>query len=514
MTPIVASTVQAMAGIFHPFVSLCFHCIFVPGHIASRLKIILLFLGNTCSNIINNNNMDEYIWIPRQRFHRADVVIIGATSCYGYQLLHMLKKENISVALVEDIDSLGASSTVGYSWAEVDYLGFQPKWINMSQPTTMILSQIKPHTIVYTPFNTLFSDPSTTIKYSDKLSSTLKKFVMLLEVIRTNHLDITIVLPLVQSHTHIHQPWLKQFKATLQVYKSLYHVKVSVIDVHDVADGAGKQKCHLGDLTGSNSNKACHSETIVTTCRPVAPPTKDILISSYFTSASDPQRKAKVSENSRYMVHWFVGAMKLNLNIVIFYDELDQEWMNRIKRLYTKATFVKVDLKGRSVYDARFYIIHDYLANHPEINRAFLTDLSDIQILQSPFELMNRIDNQLLYMGIDESFYLTSYSNEWMVNLYTRCYTPDTLKAEEEFLDKLITLYNAGMIGGTREVLLAMLHRTLQWLDIAKKDTYCDMGAVNIAAHKYFYDELFFGYPLQSGYKITANAPGLFLKHK
>ena len=27
MTPIEASWVQAMAGIFHPFVSLCFHCI-------------------------------------------------------------------------------------------------------------------------------------------------------------------------------------------------------------------------------------------------------------------------------------------------------------------------------------------------------------------------------------------------------------------------------------------------------------------------------------------------------
>ena len=39
MTPIAASTVQAMASIFHPFVSLCFHCTFVPGHIASRLNI-------------------------------------------------------------------------------------------------------------------------------------------------------------------------------------------------------------------------------------------------------------------------------------------------------------------------------------------------------------------------------------------------------------------------------------------------------------------------------------------
>ena len=453
-----------------------------------------------------------------QKFH-SNVTVLGATSCLGYQLLHMLRNENINVTVVEDIDSLGASSTAGYSWAEVNYLGFQPEWINMSQPTALetILSQmnkLKPHTIIYTPFNTLLSEPSRTIKYSKKLSNTLKKFVMLLEIIQTKHFDITIVLPLVQPHNQIHQAWLKQFKATLQVYESLYHMKLSVIDIYDAGNGADRHKCHLVDLIVSKSNKACHFETTVTTCKSLAPPTKDILISSYFTSTGDPQKNATIQETFHYMVHWFVGAMKFNLNIVIFYDEINQDWVNRIEHLYTKVTFIKANLKGRSVYDARFYIIHDYLANHPEINRAFLTDLSDIQILQSPFELMDRIDNQLLYMGIDEPFYLTSYSNKWMLNLYKRCYTTGTLKAEEEPLDKLMTLYNAGLIGGTREVLLAMLHRTLQWLDIGKKDTYCDMGAVNIAAHKYFYDELFFGYPLQSGFRQTANAPGLFLKHK
>ena len=165
-------------------------------------------------------------------------------------------------------------------------MGLRPEWINMSQPTTIetILSQIKPHTIVYTPFNTLFSDPSTTIKYSDKLSSTLKKFVMLLEVIRTNHLDITIVLPLVQSHTHIHQAWLKQFKTTLQVYESLYHVKISVIEVYDFADMAesmDKKKCSITDIIDisgtkkilgkSTASKACHAGATVTTCRSVNP---------------------------------------------------------------------------------------------------------------------------------------------------------------------------------------------------------------------------------------------------
>ena len=39
MTPVAVSRVQAMAGIFHPFVSLCFHCTSV--HVNAILKMVL-----------------------------------------------------------------------------------------------------------------------------------------------------------------------------------------------------------------------------------------------------------------------------------------------------------------------------------------------------------------------------------------------------------------------------------------------------------------------------------------
>ena len=66
MAPIVASMVQAMAGIFHPFVSLCFHCIFVPGHIASRLNAIFV--------CYHDNIMGVYclvIHVMHQSLHQA-----------------------------------------------------------------------------------------------------------------------------------------------------------------------------------------------------------------------------------------------------------------------------------------------------------------------------------------------------------------------------------------------------------------------------------------------------------
>ena len=61
----------------------------------------MYFLENTCDN--------EFIVVPMQWPH-DNVVITGATSCYGYQLLRMLRDGKINVTLVEDIDSLGAST--------------------------------------------------------------------------------------------------------------------------------------------------------------------------------------------------------------------------------------------------------------------------------------------------------------------------------------------------------------------------------------------------------------------
>ena len=268
---------------------------------------------------------------------------------------------------------------------------------------------------------------------------------------------------------------------------------------------------HMGVYSRS---VVCKTSARLDTCVPIVPPTKDVIVSTYFTSKEDPQRKAAVSVNSfRYMVRWFTGIMRFNLNVIVFHDNLKNEWIKRIEMIYPRVNFIKTNLNGRSTNDARYYILWNYFAAHPEINRAFLTDLSDIQILGSPFQLMDIMGNRMIYIGKDEPFYLSSKESQWMINVFGKCYK-DKIKNVKETTLAMHSLFNAGIIGGTREMMLAMLYKVLYWLDKANKAQNCNMIAVNIVAHKHLFEELYAGYPLQNGYKAIAASNGLFLKHK
>ena len=66
MTPIAASRVQVMAGIFHPFVSLCFHCIFVPGHIASCLNTYLFLTHSILTLEFGQETLQFYAYLPEK----------------------------------------------------------------------------------------------------------------------------------------------------------------------------------------------------------------------------------------------------------------------------------------------------------------------------------------------------------------------------------------------------------------------------------------------------------------
>ena len=472
----------------------------------------------------SNNNTSPRLAVA------SPVLFVGATSCLGYNLLDMLH-EPVTINLVED---LGTVSSVGYRWAEVNNkFSLQPKWLDMSDVQVMDkhIKVTRPKTILYTPFNTLYSDPSTTLKYRDKVVHNLKTFVALLELVQSNFPDISIIVPMTKADHPIQQAWLKQFEVTVSTYWMLYGLSVSVLIFHarkhepeysqnDLVHN--KRSCNLTDdlqlrLYSKSVVYMCETSTSLNTCHaPIASPTiKDVIVSSYFTSKEDPQRKAKVSVNCfHYMVRWFTGIMRFNLNVIVFHDNLKNEWIKRIEMIYPRVSFIKTNLNGRSTNDARYYILWNYLVTHPEINRVFLTDLSDIQILGSPFHLMDIMGNRMIYIGMDEPFYFSSKESRWMNNVFARCYGNGKSNIKGTQAMAMQSLYNAGIIGGTREMMLAMLYKVLHWLDRASKTQNCNMVAVNIVAHIHFFEELYTGYPLQNGYKAIAASNGLFLKHK
>ena len=83
---------------------------------------------------------------------RSPLLFVGATSCLGHELLHLLfNNKSVTVNLIEDVESLGVSS-VGYSWAEVNNkFSLQPNWLEMSDVQVMgkYIKETRPKTILY-----------------------------------------------------------------------------------------------------------------------------------------------------------------------------------------------------------------------------------------------------------------------------------------------------------------------------------------------------------------------------
>ena len=114
-------------------------------------------------------------------------------------------------------------------------------------------------------------------------------------------------------------------------------------------------------------------------------------------------------------------------------------------------------------------------------------------------------------MGVDVPFYENSWSNEVTQVILRRCHSNDS---ESKWV-KLHPSYNAGVIGGTRHIMVSFLTKMIQYLDRTPHELNCNMGTITLVTHKHFYENSFSGYPFQSAFKIGLPGPhGLAIKHK
>ena len=243
----------------------------------------------------------------------------------------------------------------------------------------------------------------------------------------------------------------------------------------------------------------------------------DTVFTSYFTSTEDSQRKRKKSlSRFQYMAEFFWSLKKLNMRAVIFHDGLESGFQHRVTSHYSGVTFSQVkSLNDRSTNDARFYAYLKYLREHSEIDRVLLTDISDVVFQKDPFELMTLLGDKV-YIGTDIDIFPNMRSMPWIKTRLRDCfgnYSMDT--GDLGHLMDMNTVYNAGVIGGTRRTVLAILEMIKVYLDVSPPSLNCNMPAVNYAVHKYFFDNVFTGYPLNSRFlRWQAGPKGVYVVHK
>ena len=330
-------------------------------------------------------------------------------------------------------------------------------------------------------------------------------------------------LELHSSGEHTHMCWyigdvVKAFQSVLQL-----ETDCDVLDLGDcqATNHVNQYTWNLLNITEVHSSEAGNRKTLSWARSYLQQKAMvkglDVMFTSYFTTTEDSQRNRKKASNRfEYMMEWFLTVRKLNLKAVIFHDGLDAKFRHRVIQHYRGISFQYVpSLQNRSTNDARFYSYLTYLENHPEISRLFLTDISDVRFQMNPFELTSVLGDWL-YIGTDIDIFPSMKTMPWIHERLPNCFgNYSAVKGDLRSVMELDTVYNAGVIGGTRHTVLAALHRIVEYLDATPPHLNCNMPAVNYAIHRHFYDSVFTGFPLTSRFLRRQTAPkGVYIIHK
>ena len=242
-----------------------------------------------------------------------------------------------------------------------------------------------------------------------------------------------------------------------------------------------------------------------------------IVFTSYFTTMVDAQRgKYKQPNRFAYMANWYKSIKRLSLTAVIFHDGLQPDFQHKLTQYNPGVSFeYEHSLHQRSTNDARFYAYLHYLEKHPEIDQVLLTDISDVEFQMDPFVLMDTLGDWL-YIGTDIDIFPSMQTMPWIHKRLKNCFGNHSV--EHGILHSLMdmdTVYNAGIIGGTRATVLSVLSRIVGYLETTPTDLNCNMPAVNVAVHKHFFGNVFTGFPLNSHFLRKQVSPkGVYIIHK
>ncbi len=230
---------------------------------------------------------------------------------------------------------------------------------------------------------------------------------------------------------------------------------------------------------------------------------KNVIMACHITGIYDVNRSTTLPDDDYSIVKdWADSIIDLKLGGIIFHNNFSLETCHKYQNEY--ISFVKIEYDYRFNPNVYRYLIYDeYLQKqHHLLKNIFLTDISDVVLVQNPFSQPLYCQNMNSIFCGDEPQIL---QNEWMqahsehlrnrINNYTQY--------EERYYNS--TLLNCGIVGGNIKVMsefiskLATIHRLY---NNDNQTAYTgDMGAFNYIIHTDFDDRYFHGMPINTEFK-------------
>jgi hypothetical protein len=197
------------------------------------------------------------------------------------------------------------------------------------------------------------------------------------------------------------------------------------------------------------------------------------VLTSYFTSCSDPQGKATIKPDEFELLKpWADSIQKHGLTGVIFHDELSDEFINRHENRHLR--FVRVPPSpSLSLNDYRFLVWRDWLSVNP-VDAVFFSDLFDVVVNRDPFSIFESLGRPLMLSHQGKYIGETHY----FIKNFKRVYGDIT----DDF--KGLPELNAGVWGGAYSDVLRFLVIVSKELESALCPFNANMPVFNWVAYR------------------------------
>lgn len=232
-------------------------------------------------------------------------------------------------------------------------------------------------------------------------------------------------------------------------------------------------------------------------------PKRNVVISSLLNSTKDPQRGSYMSGDISMVSKW-ANSIKGATPVLHVDHRVDS-----LKGL----EIVEVPPSSMNLYHRMFLLAYQYLRDHPEVDKVWVTDSTDVEMLKQPWDSM---EDGKIYVGSEHQF----LDNTWMRENHKAI---DFQMLFDDHSDEI--LLNSGLLGGSREDIMMFCHQVYRvWEDISsRKDSKTinndppslDMGSFNLVAYKHYSDRIEYGLKVHTVFKAEEkNNKWSWWKHK
>ncbi len=226
----------------------------------------------------------------------------------------------------------------------------------------------------------------------------------------------------------------------------------------------------------------------------------NVILSTYLTGKLDPQRHIQwpIDDYSK-ICGWKESIEKLNLKGVIFHDNLSREFTKENTTENIKFIRCNDDYLW-STNDFRFDLYNYYLDTH-EVDYVFMTDLSDVKVINDPFEQIkiDKLEDNII-VGLDNAGIIST--SPW-ARMEHYGYIPKYVKTWASLKSPVV---NAGILGGTKEKMLEFTqHMKDEFKEINVPGKNNNMAVFNYVTYTYYKSQFITGYPVCSKFSQFEN---------